>query len=407
MATITTYSDIATLDVALDKKTALTGVVASPAHNKFKKTQREIDTKRVWTREIINTQKDTLGAAISDTTGTTVTVTGPTSTNPVKYDYGFCLIMVDTEIMEVTGGNAAQTSLTVTRGAYGTTAATHSNGAAVAIIPINQIGSGKKGTNDNTFASREFNFCQNFQFELPMATPVRDGRMKSFTSIQESSPKWQKKKLAVRARKILEHSIFYGQRFQHGSAAVSTASLTLTGDGGKNMTGGWQYYIAQHGGRNTSASSSPPTMLMIQSDIGVMGENGAFDDIEATEFGEAECFLFATRRQIDAIQRLAWGNLMLTENMESKTLGVHVTRLRVGGTIVDLVASSGPLSTEYFLIPNREDLTEQTIYRFLEDVPLNFDADNTTDVPTVTWSNKVSEGYVMTRRHTLAAPASI
>jgi len=71
-----------------------------------------------------NFAETTLAAAITDTSGTSITVTSETSFPAVDF-----IISIDTEVMLVT--NVATTTWTVTRGYEGSTAATHLNGAAV------------------------------------------------------------------------------------------------------------------------------------------------------------------------------------------------------------------------------------------------------------------------------------
>jgi len=65
-----------------------------------------------------------LAAAITDTSGTSITVTSETSFPAVDF-----IISIDTEVMLVT--NVATTTWTVTRGYEGSTAATHLNGATI------------------------------------------------------------------------------------------------------------------------------------------------------------------------------------------------------------------------------------------------------------------------------------
>lgn len=74
-----------------------------------------------------NPTTGSLGAAISSTTATSITLSaalGPSSGNFV--------ILIDSEQMLVTAGNGT-TTLTVTRGYNGTTAATHLDGATVTV----------------------------------------------------------------------------------------------------------------------------------------------------------------------------------------------------------------------------------------------------------------------------------
>jgi hypothetical protein len=73
----------------------------------------------------------TLGAAITSTTATSIT----TATNCCSDSFSdtTARVIVDQEIMTITAGYNT-TSLTVTRGTYGTTAATHLNGAPIVAI---------------------------------------------------------------------------------------------------------------------------------------------------------------------------------------------------------------------------------------------------------------------------------
>lgn len=95
----------------------------------------------------------TLGAAISDTTGTTITTASNTVLSPGMF------IRVDSEWMCVVSG--ATTSWVVTRGERGSTAATHSNGATVsrfipeptitrALMRWAALAFGRKGAFENT-----------------------------------------------------------------------------------------------------------------------------------------------------------------------------------------------------------------------------------------------------------------
>ena len=71
-----------------------------------------------------NFSSTTLGAAITDTSGTSITVTSETSFPSAPF-----IISIDTEcfLVSVVSG----TTWTVTRGYEGSTAATHTNGTAI------------------------------------------------------------------------------------------------------------------------------------------------------------------------------------------------------------------------------------------------------------------------------------
>jgi len=85
----------------------------------------------------------TLNGAITDTSATSVTVTSAT---PLRADQQ---ILVGSEKMTIS--SISSNTLTVARGAGGTTAATHSDGASVLLFPIVDTEDKKQGTGTNKF----------------------------------------------------------------------------------------------------------------------------------------------------------------------------------------------------------------------------------------------------------------
>lgn len=71
-----------------------------------------------------NFAQTTLAAAITDTTGTSITVADSSSFPSAPF-----IVSIDTECLLVT--NVSGTTWTVTRGYEGSTAATHTNGASI------------------------------------------------------------------------------------------------------------------------------------------------------------------------------------------------------------------------------------------------------------------------------------
>jgi head-tail adaptor len=80
-------------------------------------------------------ESTTLGASIDTVSETSVTLATAILGSTKSDQY----IKIDSEFMIVTGGNGT-TSLTVTRGAFGTTKATHSNAATVLFHKVLNIG---------------------------------------------------------------------------------------------------------------------------------------------------------------------------------------------------------------------------------------------------------------------------
>lgn len=84
-----------------------------------------IERVRALTRDY-GTALTTLGAGVTDTTGTTLTVASNADMSAGDF------VMIDNELMEVVS-TSTTTGATVVRGSRGSTAATHSNGALVRI----------------------------------------------------------------------------------------------------------------------------------------------------------------------------------------------------------------------------------------------------------------------------------
>lgn len=91
----------------------------------FPTEARGVEVVGVWGYWQDTTVATTLGAAITSTTATTFTATSGAALKVLQ------TILVDSEQMYITG--IATNTVTVERGANGTTAATHSNGANVAV----------------------------------------------------------------------------------------------------------------------------------------------------------------------------------------------------------------------------------------------------------------------------------
>jgi len=160
---------------------------------------------------------------------------------------------VDLEWVTITS-NPTATTIIVARAAYGSTAATHADNAYLYLMPINPIGSPKLGKDDSQLSGRDYNFTQNVQKELPLANPIMKGQMTNWVGENEASPANQKELWDYEMRLQAERSFFYGRRYTQGNAAVSSAGVTLTQDGGNSMTGGLHYFIGQHSGRSTTYS---------------------------------------------------------------------------------------------------------------------------------------------------------
>lgn len=114
-------------------------------------------TKIEWLEDTLSPNADALGANISSTGATSITVaTGVFQPGHV--------IKVGAEYMWVSG--VAGTTLTVTRGFYGSTAATHTSGDAVDIVTVARLEGADSDPGHTTTLDAEYNYSQILHKEI-------------------------------------------------------------------------------------------------------------------------------------------------------------------------------------------------------------------------------------------------
>lgn len=393
MAAVVNWADLETVMFGLSKKINSVGFAETPFVNQFKETSKDMYTKHIWFKKIFNTNQDTLAAALT-INATQMTVTGATSTNPVKYWPGYMDFRIDSERGSI--DSLANTNVyNISRGIGGTSAAAHANGAKIVLIPRNAIGSGKLGKNNTNFAGREYNLLSNYQDELTIANPVHEGRMPSMADANEGSFAEQKIELLFQARLTMEREAFYAERFNAGSAAPSTAGITTTANRGASIAGGVSYFRSQHGGRLVTLSGGVPTLQEIQTTSRIMYRRGAFTrTTDTVRKKEAQGFIFTSDVLFDKLQQLVWPHLTVIDQSMDE-FGTTVHRIKVSGVVWDVKISSGVEDGDMFFIPNRPDLIKVKCHRLVEQQPTNYDGDNETNIYTVTWTFEIGQGYIL------------
>jgi hypothetical protein len=403
MVAAITQDRLETLQAGFEDSIINIGMAGTPAFNAFKKMQKKMPTKVVWARKILSRMRDRVNMSGNiSSTATAWTVDGSTATNPVKVWPGYMAALIGTEWVTI-DAQPTSTTWTVTRAAFGSTAATHTDNDYIYLVPINAIGSAKLGKDDSQFAGREHNLVQNYHDEIPVANLLDEGRMPSWVDVNEASPEEQRKNLDYRARKAIELCFWYSRRNNLGGAAATTSNLTLTADGGKNTTGGVHYFNAQHSGLTPSSSSAPPTIVDIQTDLRDLRDRGAFEGFQTTEYGDASALLVCDLVSFSKINQLPWPQIQITNpGGKEMTYGTYTRRLMIDGILVDIEASSEVQAGHYFLLPKKKDRFQIRIQRFCEKQPVNPDGDQRVCIYATTWLNVVGDGYTTVFRSSLA-----
>lgn len=124
-----------------------------------------------WVDKTLVGYKDALGAALTTSTGTTITVSSGTNA-PKRYIDGLSLIYLDDEILLVNSTITVVTnssSYNVTRGARATTASSHVNLTEVLILGAPRVEGFSAGRDDTQKGSRFYNYTQIFQLEAKLS----------------------------------------------------------------------------------------------------------------------------------------------------------------------------------------------------------------------------------------------
>lgn len=384
---VLTQDRLATLQSDFEKAIIDIGFKGTPAFNRFKEMAKNISSKKIWARRVLTAMEDQLNGAISSTTTTSFTVDGSTAANPLRIWPGNMIALLDTEWVSI-DAQPTSTTWTVTRGAFGSTAATHADNTRIYVMPMNPIGSPKLGKDDSQLAARENNLLQNYQKELPVANPIRDGSMPNWAGENEGTLEHQKKLWNYEARKQAETSFFYGRRSNQGTAATSTSGVTLTSDSGNNMTGGLHFFNGQHSGRSTTYTTY--SMENLQTGTRVLAQNGAFGGIEDTEYGDADCIYFVSRVGFDKLNQLRWP-LEHYNDGKGEQIGSTTRKIIVSGITCAIEASDCVQNGHSFLISNRKDLYKILLKRWGEEQSPNYDGDQTIYTCTYSWMNMMGD----------------
>jgi len=123
-----------------------------------------------WVDKTLVGFKDTLGAALTTSTGTTITVASGTNA-PKRYIDGLTLLYIDDEVLLVNSTITVVTnasSYNVSRGQVGTTASSHANLSEVMLYANPRVEGFSAGRDDSQKGSRFFNYTQIFQREAKL-----------------------------------------------------------------------------------------------------------------------------------------------------------------------------------------------------------------------------------------------
>lgn len=227
----------------------------------FLKMGNPVDNiKYEWVDKTLVGLKDSLNAALTSTTSTTVTVAS-TSLRPKRYVDGQSLIRIDDEVMLISSTITVTTtysSYNVNRAQLGTTGATHANSAKVLIYAKPRAEGFSAGRDDSQKGVRKFNYTQIFEREVKLS-----GSSQSVKSVDnELLLTKQVADLLPELLKELQTTFIHGLRYANDSNEYTDRKM-----------GGF-YYWALNGGTNQDQSGAPVSFSMFDDVIEAYLNNG-------------------------------------------------------------------------------------------------------------------------------------
>lgn len=297
--------------------------------------------KYEWVDKTLAGFMDSLSAALTSSTTTTITVSSNSSA-PKRYVDGKTLIQCEDEVLLVSSTITVQTnysSFNVTRASLGTTASSHPVSSEVIIIGLPENEGFSAGRDDSQKGSRKYNYSQIFHREVKLS-----GTSQSTNAVEnEMNLDKQIADLLPELMKELQQALFFGQRY----AADTTQYLD-------RRAGGFRYWAVTGGGTNTDISGNPLSVSTIDDIIEQYITNGG---------DTGKMILMVPPRQQRALNdlkeaRIIGGGMGQTE----KTLTNYMNRYEfASGMQVDVLMAQGLARNEAYIF--QKDLVEVRPYK--------------------------------------------
>ena len=215
------------------------------------------EIKVEWLEEVGLTPRATLGTATSTDAFITVLPASATPASRLRFQSND-IILVDSEIMLVTGQGSTADTLTVTRAIYGPAAAAHSTGAAVVGLGSYAVEGGDPTPARAADRANVFNYLEIFG---PYAVTVSE----TTRAIRKYGIADEFDHQAM--MRLREGGVAYEQALLYGTRNINTASAAVYA----RAMGGMISYITTNVNSSTTALTEPTLLDQMQSCFDVGG----------------------------------------------------------------------------------------------------------------------------------------
>ncbi|NQY78960.1 MAG: hypothetical protein HRT47_01460 [Candidatus Caenarcaniphilales bacterium] len=349
----------------------------------------KIGSKSQWFQQAISQGFVTLSApyTIGDST---VSVDAPSNYNPFDTEIKDGVSVLSTTDgsykMSITDHNGTFTSFDVSN--KNGTPADLPAGTKLYIQRDAEVGSGFGSNNDTSVSKTDFNFFTNFDHDIRIANPIKDGRFEHFGA-NELDFANQEENLLPTVIRQLEQRVIKDSRIE-GSNPITGAGMTRTSGNGA-QAGGIYHYINAGGGYTMTSGTSALTEGTLEQDMIALRKRGAFTNMSSYDrsYAYSNCDAIISETTLSDIQsqiRLQRENAQGADGGLGSDLAPFA---KVNGVKVNFKVSDGMEDNEVLYITDKQKI-KVDVLRLFEQESEWVDGDSTVRkyVTTVTTSIK-------------------
>ncbi len=303
----------------------------------------------------------------------TITIDAPTASNPYTIIPGVTLFATRTSVplkFSITAYNSSNYTATVS--VISGTDTTLADNTVLDLDRSTAIGSPFANISDTHYATSDYNYIENYNFELAIDNLHSAGRFLSVTDNELTFENQLQGNLSM-ITKILEKKFFRGAR-SAGTGGVTQNGNTVQAGNGSTMGGILQALAARGGIANTDAV--PISEDLLESIATQMDDNGAFNGIDerVKKYGVDGVDVYCSSNTLGDLNKLtrlqrAPQAFYGEADKVGGTAGTWNHKIIAYGKLMEFQVSDAFTDSELLFVPKGRDLLSLNVMRFAEEQP--------------------------------------
>lgn len=364
--------DVATARVEYLPKLIKTVATRCPLVTNYMDTMTKGGSRLEFFDQALPTGNVQLNGAYTSGSGT-ITIDAPTASNPYTIIPGVTQFATRTSVplvWVVTAYNSGTYTATVS-----VVSGTDTNVADNTVLDLQRstpIGSPFANISDVHYATSDYNYIENYNFELAIDNLHSAGRFVSATENELTFANQLQNNMSMIA-KILEKKFLRGAR-SAGTGGVTQNGNTVQAGNGSTMGGILQAMAARGGITNTDAT--PISEDFLESIMIQLDNNGAFNNIDerVKTYGIDMVDAYCSPSQLGSLNKLTRlqraPDAFYGENEKTGgTAGTWNHKIIAYGKLITFQVSDAMTNSEILFVPKGKSLLSLKVMRFAEEQP--------------------------------------